>query len=209
MRIGIFGGSFDPIHYGHLILAEQCREQVELDKVLFVPAAISPFKSDGPIANDKQRLEMLSLAIAGHSKFEISSLEIERGGKSFTIDTLTQLKNETPDAELFLLLGEDSLQSFDRWKEPEGICKLATPLVVRRPGQQPIDEGDTVDLSGLKNLMNPEQFERANELAVHSRMIEISGTDIRARIGNGKSVRYLLPRAVEKYIETQKLYLPK
>lgn len=207
MRIGIFGGSFDPVHYGHLMLAEQCREQARLDKVMFVPAAISPFKTNGPIAKDKQRLEMLSLAIAGHSHFEICALEIKRGGTSFTVDTVSQLHAENSDAELFLLLGEDSLQSFDRWKDPETICNLATPLVVRRPGQQPVNDGDTVDLSVLKNLMDEDRFDRANELAVHSRMIEISGTDIRQRIAEQKSVRYLLPRSVEKYIETQKLYL--
>lgn len=209
MRLGIFGGSFDPVHFGHLILAEQCREQAELDKVLFVPTAISPFKSAGPLASDKQRIEMLSLAIAGHTHFQISTLEIERGEKSFTVDTLSQIKLEHSDAELFLMIGEDSLMSFDQWKDPETICQLATLLVVRRPGNQSSLEDDVVNLSSLKSLMNEDLFQRTNEHAIHSRMIQISGTDIRARIETDKSIRYLTPRAVEKYIQSQKLYLPK
>ena len=209
MRLGIFGGSFDPIHYGHLILAEQCREQAELDRVLFVPANQSPLKSRSPVVSDKHRLEMLSLAVAGHSGFEISTIELDRGGKSFTIDTLLELKTQHADAQLFLLMGEDSVQSFDQWKEPAGICEMATPLVCRRPSTDSEIERDgkqELDLTKLAEFVSDSALEQIKQLAIQSRLIEISSTDVRTRIGSSKSVRYLLPRAVEKYLQTQKLY---
>ncbi len=206
MRLGIFGGSFDPIHYGHLILAEQCREQAQLDTILFIPAATSPLKERGPTANDKQRIEMLGLALAGHTEFEISTVEIERGGTSYTVDTLRQISANYSDVELFLLMGEDSLDSFFRWKDPQQICQLSTPLVVRRPGTQNGSANEQADLSGLEKFMDDQSFHAAREMAIRSRMIDISSTDIRERTGDQKSIRYLLPRAVEKYIQTNQLY---
>ena len=202
MRIGVFGGSFDPIHYGHLLLAEQCREQAQLDKVLFIPAAVSPLKESGPIASDRQRIEMVSLAIAGHGAFEISTLEIDRGEKSFTVDTLTELQHEYSDDELLLLIGQDSLATFERWKDPEGICRLATLLVVARPNTA----CETVNLEALKPFATDEKFDQIQSLAFESRLVDISSTDIRQRVVSGRSIRFLTPRSVEKYIETAQLY---
>ena len=200
MRIGIFGGSFDPIHQGHLILAEQCLEHASLDEVWFIPAALSPHKQDGAHANDRQRVEMIEFAIAGHSSFLLSKTELERGGVSYTVDTLTQINEEKPDDDLFLLIGGDSLAKFDTWRNPEKICRLATPLVVGRPGSPP------VDLSAFEPYADQQQMAEIERYAFDSRMIEISSTELRARSAAGRSLRYLLPRAVEKYIETKELY---
>ena len=134
MRLGIFGGSFDPIHYGHLLLAECCREQAGLDQVLFVPALIPPHKQQQQRAAAAQRVEMLKLAVGGQTEFVISTKEIERGGVSYTVETLAELRRDQPDDELFLLLGADSLADLPTWREPARICELAVPLVVRRAG---------------------------------------------------------------------------
>ncbi|MEM9410940.1 MAG: nicotinate-nucleotide adenylyltransferase [Planctomycetota bacterium] len=207
MRIGIFGGSFDPIHLGHLILAEECRVQANLDQVIFIPAFHSPLKSDTPRSKAKQRLEMLSLALGGQSSFQVSRLELDRGGRSYTVDTLNELKTEYQDDDLFLLMGQDSLATFDQWKSPDEICKMAIPLIVRRPGMQGTES--LLDLKRLSTFVDPETLSTIEQLAVGSRLIDISSTDIRQRVADGKSIRYLVPRAVEKYIETQKLFLAK
>lgn len=203
MRIGIFGGSFDPIHQGHVILAENCRDQAKLDQVLFIPCATNPLKTEGPTSTDRQRCEMVELAIAGHESFRLSKIEIERKGVSFTADTLESLAESHPNDELFLLMGDDSLESFDRWQSPERICEIATPLVANRPGS------GAVDLSVLEKYCSAERYQQACEAAVESPMIEISSSGIRDRIKSKNSIRYLLPRGVQRYIESQSVYLPK
>jgi nicotinate-nucleotide adenylyltransferase len=203
MRIGIFGGSFDPIHLGHLILAEQCREQANLDQVWFVPCALQPHKQDGAHGTDRQRTEMVELALAGYESFVLSKIEMERGGVSYTVDTLTTIRESNPDDELFLLMGDDSLGNFSSWREPKKICALAIPLVVNRPGS-----GD-VDLSVLKPYVDEARFALFQQTAITSPSIEISSSEIREKVALGKSIRYLTPRPVEKYIETQKLYFAK
>jgi nicotinate-nucleotide adenylyltransferase len=203
MRIGIFGGSFDPIHLGHLILAEQCREQAQLDQVWFVPCALQPHKQDGAHGTDRQRSEMIELAIAGHESFVLSRLEMDRGGVSYTVETLEQIHESNPDDEIFLLMGDDSMKNFDSWREPGKICQLATPLVVNRPGQ------GEVDLSTLKQYVDEERFLMFEGLVIKSPRIEISSSRIREKVAVGMSIRYLTSRPVEKYIETQKLFLAK
>ena len=200
MRLGIFGGSFDPIHQGHLILAENCREQAGLDRILFIPAAQSPLKQNGPHASDSERLEMLRLAIAGHEAFAIEELEIARGGTSYTADTLEHLARQYPQDELFLLLGADAAADLPRWHEPARILELALPLFVQRPGSPPLD------LAALASLISPERLERVRQTRIAMPQIEISSSDIRRRIAAGHSIRYLTPRAVEKFIETAGLY---
>lgn len=202
MRIGIFGGSFDPIHQGHLILAENCREQAQLDQVLFMPCAMSPHKLEGAHGSDRQRLEMLDFAIGGHPQFVRSDMEIKRGGVSYTVETLRELSAAQPDNEWFLLMGADSLESFSSWREPAEILQLAKPIVVGRPGS-------TIDLQTLAPLSSASYVEELGELSVESPLIEISSSTIRSRVADQQSVRFLLPRSVEKYIETQKVYLPK
>lgn len=203
MRIGIFGGSFDPIHHGHLILAEQCREQAKLDEIWFVPCSLGPHKQDGAHGTDRQRTEMIELALSGHLPFVLSKIELERGGVSYTVDTLRQIRELHPEAELFLLMGDDSLEGFDSWREPGEICELATPLVVNRPGS------GGVDLSVLKKYVDEARFASFEASAISSPFVEISSSNLRSRVGAEKSIRYLTPRSVEKYIETQKLFVAK
>ena len=166
MRIGIFGGSFDPIHTGHLILAEQCREQAELDQVLFIPSAQAPHKEKGATGTDRQRTEMIDLAIGGHPAFLRSSIEIERGGVSYTVDTLEQLREQQPEDQLFLMMGGDSLNNFSTWKDPERILTMATPLVMARPG-----EGD-VDFDLLSPYVNKDRLAEIKSLAITAPLIE-------------------------------------
>ena len=200
MRLGIFGGSFDPIHLGHLILAEQCREQAQLDQVWFVPCSLQPHKQDGAHGTDRQRSEMVELAIAGHEAFILSKIEMDRGGVSYTVETLEQIHESNPNDELFLLMGGDSLKDFGSWREPAKICQLATPLVVNRPGS------GQVDLSPLKQYVDENRYTMFEKMVINSPCIEISSRGIRAKIADGKSIRFLTSRAVEKYIETQKLF---
>jgi len=201
MRIGIFGGSFDPIHHGHLILAENCREQANLDQVWFMPCAMSPHKKNGANSTERQRIEMIELALSGHTAFVLSRLEIERGDVSFTVDTLNEIHESNPDDELFFLMGDDSLESFASWKEPGKICELATPLVVNRPGS------GAVDLSVLQQYVDADRFKLFQQMTIQCPRIEISSSEIRQKVGEGKSIRFLTPRSVEKYIETQKLFV--
>ena len=203
MRIGIYGGSFDPIHHGHLILAEQCREQASLDEVWFIPSALGPHKQAGSHATDRQRTEMIDLALSGHLAFKLSKIEIERGGVSYTVDSLTQIVESNPDDDLFLLMGDDSLENFGTWREPKRICELAIPLVVNRPGS-----GD-VDLSVFKEYVDEDRFRIFESAAMQTPNIQISSSVIRQKVADQKSIRYLTPRSVEKYVETQKLYLAK
>jgi nicotinate-nucleotide adenylyltransferase len=200
MRLGILGGSFDPVHYGHLILAECCREQCRFDAVWFVPAAVPPHKQNHTLSAAADRIEMLKLAIGGHEAFCVYSGEIDRGGVSYTVDTLQQLHNEQPDRELFLLMGADSLADLPNWRQPEQICSLAVPAVVRRAGAPEPD--DTV----LSRLMTPDRLALARQHRVEMPTIDLSSSDLRRRVTAGQSIRYRTPRAVEKYIEAQKLY---
>jgi nicotinate-nucleotide adenylyltransferase len=201
MRIGLFGGSFDPLHLGHLILAEQCREQARLDQVWFVPAATSPLKQQGPVATNRQRLEMLQLGLAGHDAFRIEECELERGGVSYTVETLRHLQANHPGHDWFLLIGGDALADFARWREPEEICRLARPLVYQRPGHQ-------VELASLRPFVTPQRLGEIGQTAIEARQIEISSTDLRRRLAAGLSIRYLVPRSVEIYLQNNRVYQP-
>ena len=188
MRLGIYGGTFDPVHFAHLLLAEQCREQLALDAVWFIPAALPPHKQDRGITSAKDRLAMLKLAIAGHPEFVVSDREIARGGTSYTIDTLRELHAEDPSRELFLLIGADSLADLTTWREPDQILKLATVVAVNRGRQQ-------TDLTPLR-----EQLGSATAAIVEVTMpvVDLAATDLRERVAAGKSIRYMTPRAVEQ-----------
>ena len=200
MRIGIYGGSFDPVHYGHLLLAETCREAGRLDQVWFVPTALAPHKQGSEPTLAQQRVDMLGLAIAGHEHFEISEIEIDRGGVSYTVDTLRHLHEDDSTRELFLLIGADSLVDLPTWRAPDEICRLATPLVVARPGAaQP-------DFTPLAEFVSPDRAEAMRQSVIEMPQIEISSTNLRHRVATGQSIRYQTPRAVEKYIEANGLY---
>ena len=187
MRIGLFGGSFDPVHNGHLTLAACCAEQGGLDAVWFVPAALQPFKLHGPVASDADRVAMLRLAILDMPDREVSTLEIDRGGVSYTVDTLRQLSAELPEAELFFLMGADTLRDLPGWREPDEVLRMATPMVVQRPGEAEV----ATDVPHLRIEMPPR---------------DISSSDIRRRLTLGESIAGLVPPAVAAYIDEHKLY---
>jgi nicotinate-nucleotide adenylyltransferase len=200
MRLGIFGGSFDPVHYGHLLLAECARETLSLDEVWLVPAAVPPHKQSRELAPAKHRLEMVELALAGHEQLRASPLEIERGGVSYTVQTLAAVREARPAATLYLLMGADSLCDLPTWREPARICELALPAVVRR-GSAP-----QPDFSAIAALVSPARLSEIRASQVEMPLIELSSTDLRQRAAAGRSLRYRTPRAVEKYIETHRLY---
>jgi nicotinate-nucleotide adenylyltransferase len=202
MRLGIFGGSFNPVHYGHLLLAESCREACALDEVWLVPAAVPPHKLGDLLAPGKARLEMLELALAGNEQLRPSSIELDRGGVSYTVETLARIGEAKPGATLFLLMGADSLEDLPTWREPERICALATPVVVRRAGSP------EPDFAALAPLVSAERLAEIRGWQVEMPLVEISSTDLRERAAAGRSLRYRTPRAVEKYIETHRLYQP-
>ena len=198
MRLGIFGGTFDPVHYGHLILAEQCREQCRLDEVWFVPAAQPPHKLNSTITSAKDRCEMIGFAIAGHPAFRLSPIELERAGPSYTVMTLEQLRMEDASRELFLLIGADSLHDLPGWREPSRILELATVVAVNR-GDRPLP-----DRTQLTSVLGPLADSRIMTISMPA--VDLSSTDIRSRISAGHSIRYLVPRAVEAYIRSQGLF---
>jgi nicotinate-nucleotide adenylyltransferase len=203
MRIGVFGGTFDPVHVGHLIVAECCREQARLDRVLFVPASVSPHKLGSPPATAGHRLEMLRLATGGHDAFAVSTLEVDRGGVSFTADTLASLHAAYPDDRLFLVLGPDGLAGLDRWHEPRQVLATAEILAVERTGLD--DTAAMVSAPPLAALLGATAAAVvANRVRVPA--IGIRASDLRAAVAAGGSIRYRTPRAVERYIESHGLY---
>ena len=191
MRIGLLGGSFDPPHNGHLLIASDAYDALSLDRVVFVPAAVQPLKAGLTIASAAQRLAMVQLLVARDPRFDVSTMEIDRGGLSYTVDTLTALSGLWPNAQLFWLVGADVIQSFAKWREPERIAELATLVVLRRAG-----DGAGPDLGSLPGA--PRLLE--------SRRIDISSTEIRERVKSGKSIRGFVPESVAAYIAVHRLY---
>lgn len=204
MRIGIFGGSFDPVHHGHLVVAECCREQAALESVLFVPVATQPFKQDRSLAAGHHRAEMLTLAVGGNSAFAVSTLEVDRGGVSYTVDTLATLREQHADDELCLILGPDALTSLPDWREPARILASARVLAVERSGLD--DVAAIVQAPRLAALLGPERAARIVADKVVVPAIGIRASDLRALVKAGRSIRYRTPRAVEQYIATHGLY---
>lgn len=200
MRIGVFGGTFDPVHLGHLILAENCREQGRLEQIWFVPAAAPPHKLDRPISPFERRVEMLRLAVAGNPSFQINEVEKDRPGPSYTVDTLSELRGQHPEHEFFLLIGSDTLADLHSWREPARIVTLAGLLVWPRPGYPPL----TVEQLRAAVHLPANVVLRLH--LVEGPKIDISSSDLRRRAGGGRTLRYLVPRAVEVYIGTHHLY---
>ena len=187
MRLGVFGGSFDPVHVGHLIVAEAAADILQLEKILFVPARVQPFKIGQHFASAEDRVAMLRLAIAENPRFSLDRREIERDGPSYTVDTLRELHSETPQDELSLLVGADAAWDLPRWHDAELLTRYANLIALSRPG-----------------LEIPE-FEMISE-AVDVPAINLSATHIRQSISKGVSLRYLMPSAVLEYIESNGLY---
>jgi nicotinate-nucleotide adenylyltransferase len=200
MRIGVFGGTFDPVHYGHLIVAEQCREQGRLDEVWFVPSPRPPHKPEHQTTRFEQRVEMLSLAIAGNATFRADELEKERTGPSYTADTLAELRRRHPADEFFLLIGSDTLIDLPGWYQPRRVVESASLLVARRPGHEVMPAEEL-----RARLQLPEPTPLRMEV-VEAPLIDISSRDLRRRAAAGRSLRYFLPRAVEVYVQDKKLY---
>jgi nicotinate-nucleotide adenylyltransferase len=200
MRLGILGGTFDPVHYGHLLLAECCREQCRLDAVWFLPAAVPPHKQGRELTRADWRIAMLELAIAGHEAFAVCRYETDRGGVNYTADTLAHLQAEDPQRQLFFLLGADMLHDLPKWHEPVRICQIATLVPVRRAGEAPLD------LERLAGVATAAQIAEMRAHAVEMPAIELSASDLRCRVAQGLGIRYRTPRAVEKFIETHALY---
>jgi nicotinate-nucleotide adenylyltransferase len=200
MRIGIFGGTFDPVHVGHLILAEQCREQGRLDQVRFVPAFRPPHKPDVRVTPFLHRVEMLALATAGHPAFRVDQLEKDRDGPSYTVDTLDELHRRHPGHDFLLLIGSDTLADLAKWRAPERIVAQAGLLIVTRPGSTVLSADD------LCRSMNLPQKSNIQMQLVQTPLIDISSHDLRRRAAAGRSLRYFVPRAVECYIHDKRLY---
>lgn len=200
MRIGIFGGSFDPVHLGHLWIGEAATEQLELDALHWVPSATQPLKPGGPVASDQHRLEMLRLAIAGRESHVLDDREIQREGVSYTVETVSEFKEEFPGAELFLVIGSDSLASMLRWHRPAELLSDVTLAVVQRGGE------DEVDFDVLSELVDPPRLERFRKATIRMPVIEISSREIRERAGQGRAIRHRVPRAVEALIDASQIY---
>lgn len=187
-QLGVFGGTFDPLHLGHLLVASDAYESLSLDRVLFVPAANPPHRSSGAVADAERRLAMVRAAVDGDVRFGADDLELRRGGTSYTVDTLRELQSREPDAELVFLLGIDQFRGLDTWREPHEVARLAKLAVLARGGE-------THDLSGPYG-----------GVAVPVRRIDISATEVRTRIATGRSIRYLVPEPVLRIIEAERLY---
>ena len=191
MKIGVFGGTFDPPHLGHLVAAEAARELLGLDFVRVIPAALSPHKIWRETSPAEIRLEMVRLAFAGNASYIIDEREIQRKGPSYMVDTLSDLRTEFPGDSLVLLLGRDTLKDFDTWKEPDRILALAEVVALERQVAG-LESGDSPMLKRITRLKTP--------------LVEVSASMIRERVREGKSIRYMVPDGVREYIERHRLY---
>jgi len=195
-RTAVFGGSFNPIHYGHLLLADEVLETLKLDRILFVPAAVPPHKSPAHLAPAGDRHEMVRLATAGHPKFEVSDAELRRAGPSYTVDTLEALR--TPREDLFLIVGSETFLDLLTWREPRRIAELARLVVVPRVGSAFDPDGAAAQKVVREIGQEP--------LIVRATSLPISASDLRRRVREGRSVAYRLPEAVAAYIRARRLY---
>jgi len=187
MKIGILGGTFNPVHIGHLILAEEVLEKLRLDRVIFIPANLPPHKDNVDIASPNLRLKMIKSAIKGNKNFAVSEIEIKRPGRSYTIDTLRTLKEKYPKDELFFIIGSDLLKYLNEWKDLNEIMNMVKFIAATRPGYP------------LENIPSYIQ-------TLKIRAVDISGFSVRQCIKEGKSFRYLVPEPVFNFIKKNKLY---
>jgi nicotinate-nucleotide adenylyltransferase len=194
LRVGIFGGTFDPIHLGHLVLAELTHEALGLDRVVFVPARVPPHKGDAG-ASPEHRFRMTDLAVRDNPHFEVSDVEIRRDGPSYTVETLRRFREEHPGGtEHYLMMGADSARDLESWRDHEEILHGSTVVVMGRPGVE------------RQQLPAPVA---ARATVVPTPLLEISSTEIRRRVRDGDTIRYLVVEPVEKYIRSQGLYAPR
>ncbi len=204
MRIGIYGGSFNPVHLGHLIAAECCREQARLDRVLFMPAATPPHKQGQLLADAADRVAMLTLAVGGHEAFAVSTIEVDRGGVSYTVDTLAVLAQRHPHDTLVLVLGPDALAQLPTWREPQTIADRCELVAVER--ERLDDVAAIARDAGLADLLGQERLAALIASRVRMPAIGLRASDLRAAVAAGTSIRYRTPRAVEAFVMSQGLY---
>jgi nicotinate-nucleotide adenylyltransferase len=195
-KLGVIGGTFDPPHYGHLVLAENGRVQLRLDRVLFVPAKQPPHKPGRPITPAHHRVAMVEAAIAGNPAFVLSHVDLDRSGPHYTVEMLALLRRENPGADLYFLMGGDSLAEFLTWRDPVGIVQQARLAVMQRPGCEP-------DLVALEQAV-PGLYERF--VWLDAPYLDIAASDLRRRVRVGLPLRYLVPPPVEDYIREYHLY---
>ncbi|MGD0650425.1 MAG: nicotinate-nucleotide adenylyltransferase [Verrucomicrobiia bacterium] len=197
-QIGILGGTFNPIHLGHLLIAQDAMEQFGLDRVKFIPSATPPHKKYEGNATAAQRLTMVRLAIRGNARFEVDDIELRRSGTSYSVDTLTSLRRRDPQAQFYFIIGADSLRELHRWREVERLVRLCTFVTVARPG------------FALRPVVDPKldaaTRRRLRQHVLRGHACDIASRDIRARVARGESIRYLVPDAVLQYINRHKLY---
>jgi nicotinate-nucleotide adenylyltransferase len=198
MKIGLLGGTFDPIHVGHLIIAEEVRLKLDLNEVLFIPAGQPWLKSKRSMAPAEHRLEMLKLAIVSNPHFKVSTIELKRPGPSYSVDTISALRDELgAEAELFFIVGFDALAELPIWKEPSRLLGMCQVVGVRRPGYAELDWHSLEQaIPGVSSRV----------IVVEVPQIDISSTQIRQRVADGLSIRHLVPEAVERYILEHRLY---
>lgn len=198
-RIGVMGGSFDPIHIAHLLVAESVRETLSLEMILFLPVGQQPLKQGKPVAPAEHRVAMVELAIANNAAFGLSRIDVERPGPSYTADSIEQLQREWGDPErtaLWFIIGSDSLLTFTQWREPQRILAHTRLAVVRRPDFSADFAPLEADIPGITSAID----------WVDAPLMQISATDIRARVAEGRSIRYRVVEPVREYIEAQGLY---
>ena len=199
MTIGLFGGTFDPIHLGHLILAERCRETAALDEVWFVPSFAPPHKTDRKVTRFETRCEMTALALAGRTDFRLETIEKELPAPSYTLRTVQALQAKHPEHAFAWIVGGDTLPELRTWHRPQELLRLVSLIAVPRPGSEPMT---ATELAASLD-MSPSEVRLQS---VPCPLIEIAGRDVRRRVAAGLSVRYLVPRAVEEYLREKKLY---
>ncbi len=197
MRVGVLGGTFDPIHIGHLVAAEEVRAQLDLDRVVFVPAGLPPHKLTDDVLPADHRLDMVKLAIASNPYFTVSRVDIDRFGPCYTVDTIELLRDEWGgDVELYFIMGSDSLADIVTWHQPERLVRLCRLAIMERPGYR-------VDVEELERLL-PGITSRIH--FINSPQLDISSTDIQRRVRQGLPIKYQVPEAVEDYIYEHGLY---
>lgn len=200
-RIGVFGGTFDPVHLGHLVLAQDAFERLELDRLLWVPCRTPPHKDGGALASPEDRAAMLELAVEGDPRFEVSRVELERAGPSYTIDTILALRERHPGARFVLLLGADTLLELHSWRQIGDLLDLCETAALPRPGSD-LSDRTAADLG----FADPELAERVWAHRVDGHLVDLSSTEIRMRLAEGLSIRYLVPDPVAMYIAEHRLY---
>ncbi len=198
MKIGILGGTFDPIHLGHLILAETARDRFGLDKVLFIPAGKPYFKDTNSVSDADYRADMVKIAVEGNDAFDFSDIELKREGATYTVNTLTELNKIYPDDELFFIVGSDTLYQIEDWKDPAKVLELATILIASRSA---VGEDVQAKIHDLQDTFPGSKFEKLNMLN-----IDISSTNVRAKVKANASIKYLVPDEVAEYIGKNNLY---